>query len=82
MDRGSIAVVTGAARWRWSRHRGAPGEAGGTVYVTDRESHGRRYTDLSGTVEDTAERVTARGGREIPPLTLALPMSMGRSNVK
>nr|BFE77481.1 hypothetical protein GCM10020093_000820 [Planobispora longispora] len=42
------------------------GEAGATVYVTDRESRDRRHSALPGTVEDTAEQLEERGGRGIP----------------
>lgn len=38
------------------------GETGATVYVTDIESRSQRTSPLPGTVEDTAEQVTARGG--------------------
>lgn len=65
MDSSTIAVVTGAARGIGRGTALVLGEAGATVYVTDRESRGRRYSDLPGTVEDTAEQVTARGGTGI-----------------
>ncbi|MDG4860351.1 SDR family oxidoreductase [Streptomyces sp. T-3] len=60
-----IAVVTGAARGIGKGIALVLGEAGATVYVTDRESRGQRYSDLPGTVEDTAEQVTARGGQGV-----------------
>ncbi|GAA3981474.1 SDR family NAD(P)-dependent oxidoreductase [Actinomadura viridis] len=60
-----VAVVTGAARGIGRGIALVLGEAGATVYVTDRESRGHRHSDLPGTVEDTAEQVTARGGRGI-----------------
>lgn len=65
MDRNPIAVVTGAARGVGRGIALVLGETGATVYVTDRESRQRRYSDLPGTVEDTAEQVTARGGHGI-----------------
>ncbi len=61
-----VAVVTGAARGVGRGIALVLGEAGATVYVTDRESRGRRHSELPGTVEDTAEQLTARGGRGIP----------------
>lgn len=60
-----VAVVTGAARGVGRGIALALAETGATIYVTDRESRGRRYFDLPGTVEDTAEQVDARGGRGI-----------------
>lgn len=62
----AVAVVTGAARGVGRGIALVLGEAGATVYVTDRESRDRRYSELPGTVEDTAEQVTARGGTGIP----------------
>jgi NAD(P)-dependent dehydrogenase (short-subunit alcohol dehydrogenase family) len=41
------------------------GEAGATVYLTDRETRRRRSSELPGTVEDTAEQVRERGGRAV-----------------
>ncbi|MEV0389177.1 SDR family oxidoreductase [Nonomuraea sp. NPDC050643] len=63
---GTVAVVTGAARGVGRGVALVLGEAGATVYVTDRESRGDRHSDLPGTVEDTAEQVDARGGRGVP----------------
>jgi dehydrogenase/reductase SDR family member 1 len=63
--RDRVAVVTGAARGVGRGIALVLGEAGATVYVTDRESRQRRYSDLPGTVEDTAEQVTRRGGYAI-----------------
>lgn len=57
-----IAVVTGAARGIGRGIALVLGEAGATVYVTDRETRDHRYSELPGTVEDTAEQVTQRGG--------------------
>ncbi|MET9340834.1 MULTISPECIES: SDR family oxidoreductase [unclassified Nonomuraea] len=61
-----VAVVTGAARGIGRGIALVLGEAGATVYVTDRESRDQRHSDLPGTVEDTAEQLTARGGHGIP----------------
>lgn len=61
-----VAVVTGAARGVGRGVARALGEAGATVYVTDRECRARRYSELPGTVEDTAEQVDELGGHGIP----------------
>ncbi len=61
-----VAVVTGAARGIGRGIALVLGEAGATVYVTDRETRASRHSDLPGTAEDTAEQVTARGGHGIP----------------
>ncbi len=58
----TVAVVTGAARGVGRGIALVLGDVGVTVYVTDRESRRQRYTELPGTVEDTAEQVTERGG--------------------
>jgi dehydrogenase/reductase SDR family protein 1 len=60
-----VAVVTGAARGVGRGIALVLGEAGATVYVTDRECRDRRFSDLPGTVEDTAEQLTERGGTGI-----------------
>lgn len=63
---GSVAVVTGASRGIGLGIALSLGEAGATVYVTGRSRRGRQTTDrLPGTVDDTAEAVTARGGKGI-----------------
>lgn len=62
----AVAVVTGGARGIGRGIALVLGEAGATVYVTDRETRERKHSDLPGTVEDTAEQVTGRGGRGIP----------------
>ena len=62
----TIAVVTGAARGVGRGIALVLGETGATVYVTDRETRARGYSGLPGTVEDTAEQVTGRGGNGIP----------------
>jgi dehydrogenase/reductase SDR family member 1 len=61
-----VAVVTGAARGIGRGIALVLGEAGATVYVTDRESRNRRFSELPGTVEDTAEQLTERGGHGLP----------------
>ena len=62
----ATAVVTGAARGVGRGTALALADAGATVYVTDRESRTHRRSALPGTVEDTAEEVTRRGGHGIP----------------
>jgi dehydrogenase/reductase SDR family member 1 len=61
-----VAVVTGAARGVGRGIALVLGEAGATVYVTDRETRANRFSELPGTVEDTAEQLTERGGRGVP----------------
>jgi NAD(P)-dependent dehydrogenase (short-subunit alcohol dehydrogenase family) len=64
--RGKVAVVTGASRGAGRGIALVLGEAGATVYVTGRSVRGKPTTEnLPGTVEDTAEAVTARGGTGI-----------------
>ena len=61
-----IALVTGASRGAGAAIAAVLGEAGATVYVTGRSSRaGARTDDLPGTVEDSAEEVSARGGTGI-----------------
>src|SRR5947207_7547258 len=63
---GRVAVVTGASRGAGRGIALALGEAGATVYVTGRSVRGEATTEnLPGTIEDTAEAVTARGGTGI-----------------
>lgn len=64
--RSVVAVVTGAARGVGRGIALVLGEIGATVYLADRETRARRYSELPGTVEDTAEQVESRGGRGIP----------------
>jgi NAD(P)-dependent dehydrogenase (short-subunit alcohol dehydrogenase family) len=60
---GKVAVVTGASRGAGRAVALVLGEAGATVYVTGRSTRGGPTTDgLPGTVEETAEAATARGG--------------------
>jgi NAD(P)-dependent dehydrogenase (short-subunit alcohol dehydrogenase family) len=66
--RGKVAVVAGASRGAGRGIALALGESGATVYVTARTVRGGPApTDgAPGTIEETAEEVTARGGRGIP----------------
>jgi NAD(P)-dependent dehydrogenase (short-subunit alcohol dehydrogenase family) len=60
---GRVALVTGGSRGVGRGIAAVLGSAGATVYVTGRSTRGgRRTEDVPGTVEDTAEEVTARGG--------------------
>ena len=62
-----VAVVTGASRGAGRAIAAVLGEHGVTVYVTGRSVRGRPTTDnLPGTIEDTADEVTRRGGNGIP----------------
>ncbi|UNS99107.1 SDR family NAD(P)-dependent oxidoreductase [Streptomyces tubbatahanensis] len=62
----TVAVVTGASRGVGRGIALALGSAGATVYVTGRSSRTTgRTEDLPGTVDDTAQEVTARGGTGI-----------------
>ncbi len=58
----AVVVVTGAARGIGRGIALVMAETGATVYVTDIESRSGRTSSLPGTVEDTAEQVTERGG--------------------
>ncbi len=62
---GKVCVVTGASRGVGKGVALGLGEAGATVYVTGRtETPGQ--APLPGTIGETAEAVTERGGRGIP----------------
>lgn len=64
---GLVSVVTGASRGGGRGVAVTLGEAGATVYVTGRSARGGETTEgLPGTVEDTADEVTRRGGIGIP----------------
>jgi NAD(P)-dependent dehydrogenase (short-subunit alcohol dehydrogenase family) len=63
----TVAVVTGASRGVGRAVAAVLGESGATVYVTGRSVRGGPATEnLPGTVDDTADEVTVRGGRGIP----------------
>ena len=63
---GAVALVTGASRGVGRGIALSLGDAGATVYVTGRSARGSATTeDLPGTVDATADDVTARGGRGI-----------------
>ncbi|HYV43418.1 MAG TPA: SDR family NAD(P)-dependent oxidoreductase [Myxococcaceae bacterium] len=65
---GKVAVVTGSSRGAGRGIALALGSAGATVYVTGRTVRGgpKPVDGASGTVDDTADEVIARGGRGIP----------------
>ena len=63
--RGRVAVVTGASRGVGKGIALALGEAGATVYVTGRSDSGGTTEGLPGTVGETADTVTKRGGHGI-----------------
>lgn len=63
---GKVCVVTGASRGAGRAIALVLGEAGATVYITGRTERGGPAVDqLPGTIDETAEEVTARGGRGI-----------------
>jgi NAD(P)-dependent dehydrogenase (short-subunit alcohol dehydrogenase family) len=62
-----VALVTGASRGCGKGVALVLGENGWTVYLTGRSVRGRPTTlGRPGTIEDTAEQVTGRGGTGIP----------------
>src|SRR4030088_1204423 len=68
--KGKIALVAGATRGAGRGIACALGEAGATVYCTGRSIRGSPATKgRPGTLEETAEMVTARGGSGIPVQT-------------
>ena len=62
---GQVALVTGASRGVGKGVALALGDAGATVYVTGRTRRGNAPA-IGGTIDDTADEVTARGGRGVP----------------
>ncbi len=61
-----VAVVTGASRGAGRAIAAVLGEHGATVYVTGRSVRGQPTTDnLPGTIEESAEEVSRRGGQGI-----------------
>jgi NAD(P)-dependent dehydrogenase (short-subunit alcohol dehydrogenase family) len=68
---GKIAIAGGSSRGAGRGIALALGDAGATVYVAARTSRGgpKPADHAPGTVEDTAEEVTARGGRGIAAVT-------------
>jgi NAD(P)-dependent dehydrogenase (short-subunit alcohol dehydrogenase family) len=64
--RGRVALVTGASRGGGKGIAMVLGEEGATVYVTGRSVRGKPTTlGRPGTIDDTAEQVTERGGTGI-----------------
>lgn len=63
----TVAVVSGASRGAGKGIALGLAEEGAIVYVTGRSSRTQSTTEgLSGTIEDTADEVTSRGGMGIP----------------
>lgn len=63
---GRVALVTGASRGAGRAIAAVLGERGATVYVSGRSVRGQPSTDnLPGTIEESAEEVTRRGGQGI-----------------
>jgi NAD(P)-dependent dehydrogenase (short-subunit alcohol dehydrogenase family) len=64
--KGKVVLVTGASRGGGKGIALVLGEQGATVYVTGRSVRGEPTTlDRPGTIDDTADEVTARGGSGI-----------------
>ncbi len=67
---GKVALVAGATRGAGRGIAVELGAAGATVYVTGRSSKaGRSEYNLPETIEETAELVTAAGGKGIAVVT-------------
>ena len=65
MLRERVAVVSGASRGVGKGIALVLGEAGATVYVTGRSDEGGTAEGLPGTVRETADAVTQRGGHGV-----------------
>jgi NAD(P)-dependent dehydrogenase (short-subunit alcohol dehydrogenase family) len=63
--KGQVAIITGASRGVGKGIALALGERGATVYVTGRSEAGAATEGLAGTIGETADEVTRRGGRGI-----------------
>jgi NAD(P)-dependent dehydrogenase (short-subunit alcohol dehydrogenase family) len=63
---GGVAVVTGASRGAGRGIALVLGETGATVYVTGRSLRGSTTENIPGSIDETAEAVTARGGLGVP----------------
>ena len=63
--RGKVVIVSGGSRGVGKGIALALGEAGATVYVTGRSDEGGTTEGLPGTVRETADAVTQRGGQGV-----------------
>src|SRR5437660_11507448 len=64
---GKVTIVSGASRGGGKGIALVLGEEGATVYVTGRSVRGEPTTlDRPGTIDETAEELTARGGVGTP----------------
>ena len=60
-----VAVVTGSSRGVGRGIAIVLGEAGATVYVTGRSLRGNKTENMPGSIDETAEAVSAKGGQGI-----------------